>query len=158
MQYKFFVIPIKSNDDAAEEMNRFLRAHRVLAVEKRFMEGGENPCWSFCVEYLEGAAAAAAPAKGGPKVDYKEVLSEVDFSLFSRLLDLRKTLAEKDAVPAYAIFTNEQLAQMVQTHVATKAALGAIAGIGDSRIAKYGESFLNLLKEAGELRKDGVIS
>jgi hypothetical protein len=37
MQLKFFVIPIKSNDGTAEEMNRFLRGHRVLAVEKRFM-------------------------------------------------------------------------------------------------------------------------
>ena len=157
MQYKFFVIPIKSNDDAAEEMNRFLRAHRILAVEKRFMEGGENPCWSFCVEYLEGATAAA-PAKGGPKVDYKEILNEADFSLFSRLRDMRKSIAEKEVVPAYAIFTNEQLAQMVQSRVATKAALGAIAGVGDARIAKYGESFLNLLKEVCEPRKDGVIS
>ena len=42
MQFRFFVIPIKSNDDAAEEMNRFLRGHRVLAVEKRFMEGISN--------------------------------------------------------------------------------------------------------------------
>ena len=40
MQYKFFVIPIKSNDYAAEEMNRFLRGHRIPAVGKHFMEGG----------------------------------------------------------------------------------------------------------------------
>jgi hypothetical protein len=30
MQFKFFVIPIKSNDDAAEEMNRFLQGHRLF--------------------------------------------------------------------------------------------------------------------------------
>ena len=42
MQFRFFVIPIKSNDDAAEEMNRFLRGHRIFTVEKRLMEGGRN--------------------------------------------------------------------------------------------------------------------
>jgi hypothetical protein len=46
-------------------------------------------------------------------VDYKEVLNEADFAVFSRLRDLRKVIAEKEAVPAYAIFTNEQLAAMV---------------------------------------------
>jgi hypothetical protein len=30
MQFKFFVIPFKSNDDATEEMNRFLRGHRLF--------------------------------------------------------------------------------------------------------------------------------
>jgi hypothetical protein len=46
-------------------------------------------------------------------VDYKEVMNEADFAVFSRLRDLRKVIAEKEAVPAYAIFTNEQLAAMV---------------------------------------------
>ena len=157
MQFRFFVIPIKSNDDAAEEMNRFLRGHRVLAVEKRFMEGGENPCWSFCVEYLEGVTPPTS-AKAGPKVDYKDVLSEEDFAVFSRLRDLRKALADKDALPAYTLFTNEQLSQMVKSRTVTKTALAAIAGVGEARIAKYGESFLNLLKEVYAPRKDGVIS
>ena len=109
MQFKFFVIPIKSQDGAEEEMNRFLRGHRVLAVEKRFTEGGENPCWSFCIEYLEGAKATRSTLKASPKVDYKEVLSIEDFALFFRLRDLRKTLAEKEGLPVYTIFTKERV-------------------------------------------------
>jgi hypothetical protein len=38
MQFKFFVVSIKSNDDAAEELNRFHRGHWVLVMEKHFME------------------------------------------------------------------------------------------------------------------------
>ena len=44
------------------------------------------------------------------KVDYKLVLSEADFSLFSRLREIRKQIAIADAVPAYAVFTDEELA------------------------------------------------
>jgi hypothetical protein len=40
MQFTSFIIPIKSNGDAVKEMDRFLRSHRVRAVEKRLMEGG----------------------------------------------------------------------------------------------------------------------
>jgi hypothetical protein len=40
-------------------------------------------------------------------------------------------------VPVYTIFTNEQLAQMVQSRATTKAALEKIAGVGDARIEKY---------------------
>ena len=34
MQLKLFVVPIKNLGDAEDEMNGFLRRHRVLAVKK----------------------------------------------------------------------------------------------------------------------------
>jgi hypothetical protein len=45
------------------------------------------------------------------KVDYRELLSAGDFVLFAKLRILRKGMAEREAVPAYALFTNEQLAE-----------------------------------------------
>jgi superfamily II DNA helicase RecQ len=51
--------------------------------------------------------------------------------VFAKLRDLRKEISQMDAVPVYAIFTNEQLAQMVETRVTSSAGLGAIDGIGE---------------------------
>jgi superfamily II DNA helicase RecQ len=82
---------------------------------------------------------------GGPKVDYKEVLSSEDFAVFAKLRDLRKVISEKEAVPAYSIFTNEQLAAMVTGKVDTLAAMGTIPGVGAARIDKYGAAFLAAL-------------
>ena len=48
------------------------------------------------------------------KVDFKEVLSDPEFAVFARLRALRKERADAEGVPAYALFTNEQLAEMVQ--------------------------------------------
>jgi hypothetical protein len=59
MQLKMFVIPIKNVSEAEAEMNGFLRGHRVLAVKKEFVADGENSFWTFCVEYLDGAATVA---------------------------------------------------------------------------------------------------
>jgi superfamily II DNA helicase RecQ len=52
-------------------------------------------------------------------------------------------------VPVYTIFTNEQLAQMVQVRATTKAALEKIAGVGDARIEKYGSRMLDVLAKSG---------
>lgn len=80
--------------------------------------------------------------------------------MFARLRDVRKDIAQVEAVPVYTIFTNEQLAQMVQTRATTKAALEKIAGVGDARIEKYADRFLGILSHAwksdGEAKQQPV--
>lgn len=117
MQLKVFAVPAQGGEELVEEMNKFLRAHRVLSIEKRLVEQG-GAYWSFCVEYLErggegGGPGTADRAKRG--VDYKEILSTEDFAVFAKLRDLRKEMAEKEGVPPYAVFTNEQLAARTAT-------------------------------------------
>jgi superfamily II DNA helicase RecQ len=149
MQLKMFTIPIKNVIEAESEMNGFLRGHRVLAVKKEFVADGENSFWSFCVEYLDGAAVAStggmASGTRPPKVDYREILTPEEFELFSRLRDWRKVAAEKEGVPVYAVLTNGQLAQVVQKKITTNAGLKEIDGVGDARMDKYGEALLRQL-------------
>jgi superfamily II DNA helicase RecQ len=145
MQLKVFVLPVKNLGAAEAEMNAFLRGHRVLAVKKEFVADGENSFWSFCVEYLDGVGAGAMLAGGRPKIDYKEVLKPEEFEMFSRLRDWRKGVSEKEGVPVYAVFTNEQLAQMVQKKVNSKTGLKEIEGVGEARVEKYGEAVVQLL-------------
>lgn len=121
---------------ALDDLNRFLRGHRVLTLDRQFHAG----VWSFCVTYQPPASESAA----GPvaKVDYKQVLDAPTFALFSKLRELRKALAEKDHLPPYAVFTNEQLAEVARARCATSAELGKIDGIGPARIEKYGAALL----------------
>lgn len=146
MQLKVFVLPVKNLGAAEAEMNAFLRGHRVLAVKKEFVAEGENSFWSFCVEYLDGSGAdALATGAKPPKVDYKEVLKPEEFEVFSRLRDWRRAVAEREGVPVYTIFTNEQLAQMVQKKVNSKVGLKEMEGVGDARVEKYGEALMQML-------------
>ena len=148
MQYQVFKIPAWGSPGQVEEMNRFLRAHRVLTVERRLVEDGQNSFWTFCVEFLEtsGGPAGMRPES---RVDYKEVLSPADFERFARLRTLRKEFSDKEAIPPYAIFTNEQLAQIVRLEKPSLSALEEIHGIGAAKAKKYGELFLAALG-AGE--------
>jgi hypothetical protein len=91
------------------------------------------------MDYIDGQTTASGGDRGvRGKVDYKEVLSPEGFTVFSKLRDLRKEIAQAEAVPVYTIFTNEQLAQMVKARATTKADMEKIAGLGDARIEKYG--------------------
>lgn len=148
MQLKVFAVPAQGGEEAIEEMNRFLRSHRVLSIEKRMVE--EGGYWSFCVEYLERAGEGGGPSvaeRSKRGVDYKEVLSAEDFAVFAKLRDLRKEMAEKEGVPPYAVFTNEQLAALVMGKVDSREGMAKIDGIGSARIEKYAAAFLDVLKD-----------
>lgn len=148
MPYEFFVVPIHDDGAAATALNKFLSTHRVLAVERRWVEQGAQSFWAFCVDWLVGPSPASKP-DGAPshrnKVDYKAVLPPAEFQVFAALRDWRKRAAEAEAVPLYAVFTNQQLAAMVQNRVRSKADLGKITGVGDARVEKYGNDLLALL-------------
>lgn len=40
MQLKVFAVPAQGGEEAIEEVNKFLRSHRVLSIEKRMVEQG----------------------------------------------------------------------------------------------------------------------
>ncbi len=148
MQLRVFTIPLHAGDEHQEEMNRFFRSHRVLSIDKRFTDTPAQPCWTFCAEYLEHGSQGSSQRKSAPKVDYKERLDPKNFAIYDKLRQLRKRLSDEENVPPFALFTNEQLAQMVERKVTTVQSLEEISGIGPARTSKYGEAFVKVLQEA----------
>ena len=64
LQYKFFTIPIKDLDAAEESFNRFLRTVRLLSIDRKFVENGENSFWALSVEYLDSQKQERLMGKG----------------------------------------------------------------------------------------------
>ena len=146
MQFKLFSIAATGDVESEEELNRFLRSHRAVSVQKQLVNNGDTPCWCFCVEYLSNSSLPEG--KGGrPRADYKEILSANDFAVFARLRDARKQLAATEAIPVYAVCTNEQLAEMAKARAATLSDLKKIDGFGDAKAEKFGETFLGVIRE-----------
>lgn len=73
------------------------------------------------------------PFEKREKVDYKSVLNEADFDKFSRLRTLRKQLAESDAVPAYAVFTEAEQAQIARLPSIDALSVFKIEAVGEIR-------------------------
>ena len=146
MQSEVFAVPASGDRELVDAMNGFLRSHRVLHAERRLVEKEAQCFWTFCIEYLDGALPGPVLA-GARKVDYKEVLTPDQFARFSVLRNLRKEIADQEAVPPYAVFTYEQLAHMVRLDSPSATALERIPGIGQAKMAGYGAAFLERLTE-----------
>ena len=151
LQYKFFIIPIVNCEDAESELNRFLRSVRVITVDREFVSNGKNSFWGIAVEYLYGIHTESSETASSlkKKVDYREVLSPEDFTLFLKLRDWRKIAADQEGVPVYAVLNNDQLAKIAEKRITTEAALKE-AGISDVRIKKYGEAAIKVVAEFSE--------
>jgi len=79
-------------------------------------------------------------------VDYKEILSAVDFALFSKLREIRKKLAEDNGLPVYAVCTNEQLAEIAKRKPKNLTECMQIEGIGQGKADKYVPALLECIK------------
>ncbi len=152
MAFRVFSISVHGDLVSEEELNRFLLAHRVLHVDRKLIESPPNPVWSFCVEYQLASASptpartAAARDKLRNRVDYQELLSPAEYRLYSALRDWRKMVSERDRVPVWAVFTNEQLAQIAQRRIDNSTALHQIVGVGDARVEKYAADVLAIVE------------
>jgi superfamily II DNA helicase RecQ len=143
MQIQIFNVPLTDAGESLAEMNRFLAGHKVLEVEQRFFQNEKGACWSFCVRYLPTATNMQNASK--EKVDYKQVLSEAEFAIFSKLREIRKQIAITDAVPAYAVFTDEELAGITKLPIIEENKLMTVKGIGEKKVAKYGKQMMDML-------------
>lgn len=159
MAFRFFTIPALDPAAAEAALNAFCSQHRVLQVERRFIDAGGDSQWALCLQVADGPGplpdllkarpgSAATEAGARPQTDWKQLLSDADFAVFARLRALRKALAQAAGVPVYAVFSNEQLAAMVQGRVTTRAALEATDGVGAARLQRYGASVLACLASA----------
>ena len=135
MQEKIFTVPCSGGEEQNEEMNRFLRGNKVVGIEKKFFYSNGSAYWTFCVEYLNQPSSLYPERK--EKIDYKNVLSSEVFAVFSRLRVIRKQLAEEDAVPAFSVFTDAELAEISKLKEITESEVKRIEGIGEKRVDKY---------------------
>ena len=150
MQLKFFTIPAMGDGNSVmeDELNAFLRGHRILNVQRELVNNGQMSCWCCCVEYIKGSKGAeTVRSNGKEKIDYRNVLSESDFEKFRILRECRKILAEEEAVPPYAVFLDEHLAAIAQKAEINEAALKSVNGVGEKKIEKYSKRFLELWNE-----------
>jgi len=66
---------------------------------------------------------------------------------YTRLRELRTRLAKEAALPAYCVFADRTLVELARRHPATKAAMREVPGVGPAKIEKYGDAFLEVLRQ-----------
>jgi superfamily II DNA helicase RecQ len=149
MKIKVISVPALGGDVWNDELNKFLRGHKILKIEKEFASGSGGAFWSFCIEYADGKGAGGFEHR--ERTDYREVLPPEAFARFSTLRQIRKKISDAEGIPAFAVFTDAELAGIAQLSEFTATTLASVKGIGAKKIEKYGLSFIEALQdEKGE--------
>lgn len=80
---------------------------------------------------------------------YQDKLAQFNYDkkLFAKLRALRKELADADDVPPYVVFNDKTLAEMAQLMPTNDSEFLKVSGVGFTKLNKYGEPFLNTIRD-----------
>jgi ATP-dependent DNA helicase RecQ len=90
--------------------------------------------------------AALAPLHAS-KSKAAQAEAEYDTELFAALHAVRREIAGDKNVPAFVIFSDKVLRAMAREAPPTLTAMRAISGVGDKKLADFGERFLTAIRE-----------
>jgi ATP-dependent DNA helicase RecQ len=94
---------------------------------------------------IEEVKAPTAKKSGSKSARKAQILPE-DQDLWDELRECRKSLAEEHNVPPYVIFHDATLKEMLDSLPTSEGEMLRINGVGESKLEKYGEDFLDILR------------
>ena len=109
------------------------RGRRVLRGEERI---------EIRRDVMGSGAAGKAKGKTAPAV----AAAPEDASLLAALKALRTELAKSQGVPAYVVFADRTLLDMAARRPGSLDAMRQVHGVGEAKIARYGDRFLEVLE------------
>jgi len=131
---------------------QWMHIARQLLTMSYLRQEGEFHTLSLTVKALEALKkretifgvmqeAERVQKKGGKKVEV-----EYNSALFALLRQKRKAMADEAGVPPYVIFSDRTLTEMSAYYPQSNESLLAISGVGQAKLQKYGEPFLEVIK------------
>ena len=97
----------------------------------------------------DAVVARSAPSPGGtPREQPADALTDQQASLLATLKALRLELARERGVPAYVVFHDRTLIDMVRRRPGTREELAEINGVGAAKLERFAEPFLAAIDAA----------
>ncbi len=109
----------------------------VLTEASRPLLRGETTLWLR----EDPAAPVRRPKRSTPA-------ATVSSPLWEALRACRKRLADEHGVPPYVVFHDATLAAMLSERPSSAAELLDLPGVGQAKLARYGDAFLEVLRGA----------
>jgi ATP-dependent DNA helicase RecQ len=98
----------------------------------------------------ERAVRAAKPGRAARTASAAAELPAAAAAIFEQLRAWRAATAKEQGVPAYVIFHDATLRQIAAEPPATLAQLGTVSGVGETKLARYGQQILDALRVGGQ--------
>jgi len=74
-------------------------------------------------------------------------ISEQDQPLWEALRGLRKQLSDLAGVPAYIVFNDSTLIDMIALKPRDESEMAMVSGVGEHKLAQYGDEFLDVIRD-----------
>jgi len=136
-------------DDSA--LTQFLDENDAISITEHLVEIDGEPALLMIVSWRpvgRDASGRGDPPwrpKGAKPDDPRAALDPTEQAAYDTLRTWRNDRARRIGKPAYALFTNQQMVELIRQRPRTLAALGAIPGFGDGRLAEVGAELLGVL-------------
>ncbi|XVS62889.1 DNA helicase RecQ [Actinosynnema sp. CA-299493] len=150
-QLKVFGIGTELNESGWRGVVRQLLAQGLITVEGEYSTLVVTPA-SDEVLYQGRKVLMRREAERAPKVKTAKAAKSAPVDLpaeaapvFEKLRAWRTVQAREQGVPPYIIFNDATLRQIAATTPATLDELSAISGVGENKLAKYGQQILDTL-------------
>lgn len=82
------------------------------------------------------------------KAKSKAGVSDSDRELWEALRACRKELADEHGIPPYQVFHDATLMEMMEYRPSSPSALLNISGVGEAKLERFGDAFLDVINEA----------
>ncbi len=143
IQFKIFAVPLSGS---CEELNDFMCSHRIVEIDKQYSNNGENEGWHFCIGYIQDEnhlpTGVGVTNDKKDRIDLKSTMNDETYRRFSHLREIRKRIANEEAIPAYSVFSNEELIAISKLPHITVEAIRGIGNINPIKISKYASRFI----------------
>lgn len=150
----------EEKQQAQDNLDQALQYGTLSSCRRKFLLGYFNEDYSEancgncdrCVAFapLQPATSSAKPStkKGSKKtIKASATTGDYDTDLFEVLRHVRTLEAQRLAVAPYIVFGDKSLREMAKTKPQTNEAFLEINGVGDKKLKKFGEVFMDAVRE-----------
>jgi len=157
-------ISLAETDAAVAEERRLLyvgvtraREHLDVSFARSRNPGGRHS--RKRTRFLDGiwpdASSGQGGALGGGRARLQpgrrvRLTGEYDPDVFEALREWRTSVAAAQGKPAYTVFADATLEAVAEVRPGSLAELAGVGGVGPTKLEKYGESVLAIVREAGD--------
>jgi len=134
---------IQGFDD--KPLRDFIADKEVIEFSEHFFTHENTPFLTILIAYrsIESLESRRYVKQTDPRLEFDGVEKEA----YDALRAWRAAAAKMEGIPVYMITNNKQLAKMIRLKPTSREALGGVEGVGEAKIAKYGDQVLEILSK-----------
>ena len=147
MKLKVFTLRFSGSTEGFDDrpLQEFIADKEVIEFSEHFFIHENIPCLTILIAYrsLESLESRRVARQTDPRLEFDGVEKEA----YDALRAWRAAAAKVEGIPPYMIANNRQLAKMIRIKPTSRETLGRVEGIGEAKIAKYGDQMLEIISK-----------